>query len=359
MPPISSPRGLDTVSGGSTNWSSAPPSWLAQLATNTAGYGSAPMWGGYNAVPAVPVAAGPAWAGSSQLPAYPQSGAHMTMPGSREAWQQWGIPPVVMQRNPYATAAYRTYTDPYGQIGVQPLIGFPSAYPHVLSGVPGSLYRHIGEFAQALPYTPLMQMMATGQFPPMQARPTTQTRVRGGGVGGGAGATTGRQNTAQSAMPIQPQPMPERYDETRWRNKTAPVPAAPPVMPIMTQLPPEMGGDVNTSPEAHAAGHAVTYPGEFRILPDGQMVPLNYTPPATSTPNLLTPEEAAATADGMYVDPNQTTTQNLLGAIGAVSIPLGIGATPLLYSSAPRVIGGTVAPQQGLGAASTAPAALF
>lgn len=333
--------GLAAISGGQTNWNSAPPTWFQTIAA-----GIPVQRNGYDVTAAMPVAAGPALAGPSQLPAYPRSGAHMTTPGSREAWEQWGIPPIVMQSNPYATAAYRTYTDPYGQIGVQPLIGFPSAYPHVLSGVPGSLYRHIGEFAQALPYTPLMQMMATGQFPPMQARPAAQPGARGvgSGAGGGAGTTTGSQNTAQPAAPVQPQPMPGRYDETRWRNKIAPVPSAPPVMPIMTQMPPELGGDVNTSPEAHAAGHAVSYPGEFRILPDGQMVPYDYTPPSAFVPNLLTPEEAAATADGMYVDPNKTLMQNLVEGMGAVSWPLGAGAGPLLYS-APRIVGGAVVPE--------------
>lgn len=330
--------GLAAISGGQTNWNSAAPTWFQTMAA-----GIPVQQNGYDATAAVPVASGPAWAGASPVPAYPQSGANMTMPGSRAGWEEWGIPPIVMQSNPYATAAYRTYTNPYGQIGVQPLIGFPSAYPHVLSGVPGSLYRHVGEFAQALPYTPLMQMMAMGQFPPMQARATTQPKARGIG-GGGDGTTTGRKNTAQPVAPAQPQPVPGRYDETRWRNGVMPVPSAPPVMPVMTQLPPELGGDVNTSPEAHAAGHGVTYPGEFRVLPNGQMVPYDYIPPTSFTPNLLTPEEAAETADGMYIDPNKTLMQNLLEGAGAVSMPLTLGAGAA-FQPATRIVGGAVVPE--------------
>lgn len=67
---------------------------------------------------------------------YPASGAHYAAPGVREAYEQYGIPPIMYQRDPYATAAFRTYVDPYGQMSVQPLIGFPSRYPHVVSGVP-------------------------------------------------------------------------------------------------------------------------------------------------------------------------------------------------------------------------------
>ena len=44
------------------------------------------------------------------------------------------MPPVMQQSSPYATAAFRTTMDPYGNVGVQPLVGFPSQYPHVVNG---------------------------------------------------------------------------------------------------------------------------------------------------------------------------------------------------------------------------------
>ena len=62
------------------------------------------------------------------------SGAHYSAPGARAGYEAAGMPPVMYQRNPYATAAFRTTMDPYGNVGVQPLVGFPSQYPHVLNG---------------------------------------------------------------------------------------------------------------------------------------------------------------------------------------------------------------------------------
>lgn len=76
------------------------------------------------------------WMNRNNLAAYPASGAHYVPQGAREGYLNYGLPPVIQQRSPYATAAFRSYVDPFGQMMVQPLVGFPSAYPHVLSGVP-------------------------------------------------------------------------------------------------------------------------------------------------------------------------------------------------------------------------------
>lgn len=62
------------------------------------------------------------------------SGAHYSAPGARAGYEAAGMPPVMQQSNPYATAAFRTTMDPYGNVGVQPLVGFPSQYPHVVNG---------------------------------------------------------------------------------------------------------------------------------------------------------------------------------------------------------------------------------
>lgn len=70
------------------------------------------------------------------LAAHQASGAHYSAPGSREGWEEQGVPPVVYQRSPYATAAFRVTPNPWGGASVAPLVGFPSRYPHVLSGVP-------------------------------------------------------------------------------------------------------------------------------------------------------------------------------------------------------------------------------
>lgn len=91
-----------------------------QLANHVAQ--TAPPVGGYVAAP-VP-----------GMVATQSSGAHYSAPGARAGYEAAGMPPVVYQRNPYATAAFRTTMDPYGNVGVQPLVGFPSQYPHVLNG---------------------------------------------------------------------------------------------------------------------------------------------------------------------------------------------------------------------------------
>lgn len=70
------------------------------------------------------------------LAAHQASGAHYSAPGSREGWEEVGAPPVIYQRSPYATAAFRVTQNPWGGASVAPLVGFPSRYPHVLSGVP-------------------------------------------------------------------------------------------------------------------------------------------------------------------------------------------------------------------------------
>lgn len=60
----------------------------------------------------------------------------------------------IIQDSPYAQYAWRTVPNLFGGLGVQPLMGFPSAYPHVLNGTPDSFLRWI----------PMLQSM----MPPMQ-----------------------------------------------------------------------------------------------------------------------------------------------------------------------------------------------
>lgn len=90
---------------------------------------------------------------SANLPAFRASGAHYSPAGAREGYEEYGLPPVIQQRSPFATAAFRTFVDPFGQMMVQPLVGFPSAYPHVLSGVPTNPMYGFGMAAQLGPLT--------------------------------------------------------------------------------------------------------------------------------------------------------------------------------------------------------------
>lgn len=60
------------------------------------------------------------------------SGANRSMPGSYEGYRDYGLDPVMYQRDPYATTASAVTRYPNGQLGVRPYIGFPSVYPHVI-----------------------------------------------------------------------------------------------------------------------------------------------------------------------------------------------------------------------------------
>lgn len=111
------------------------------------------------------------WMNRGNLPVQPESGAHYSAPGSMHGYMNYGLPPVVQQRSPYATAAYRSYVDPFGQMMVQPLVGFPSAYPHVLSGVPMNMNYGL---EWAMGGVPLGQGLGVFQVPPSQTPPVAK-----------------------------------------------------------------------------------------------------------------------------------------------------------------------------------------
>lgn len=182
---------------------------------------TARYYGNFLGAEAVPVPAGPSapW-GAGPFPAVQASGPYVSTPAVREAYETAGIPPVVYQRNPYATAGYRAFIDPYGQMGVQPLVGFPSAYPHVLSGVPNSPFRAMGftnNLVSALmPQLPMVWPQSSGP----RRSPT-----------GTPAATSGRQARAaqQTAptTPAAPQRAPGNPDiEAQQHSIGVPVPPA-------------------------------------------------------------------------------------------------------------------------------------
>lgn len=113
------------------------------------------------------------------LAAHQASGAHYSAPGSREGWEEVGAPPVIYQRSPYATAAFRVTQNPWGGASVAPLVGFPSRYPHVLSGVP----MQPGSLATAImaPYIMRPQSAPARPAAPAKkaaAKTTTQTDTK-------------------------------------------------------------------------------------------------------------------------------------------------------------------------------------
>lgn len=157
----------------------------------------------------------------------PQQGAAMMMPaprvsggryspdGAREAYETLGHMPVLHQGTPGATAAWRTFQGPNGQLGVQPLLGFNSPYAHVIQYPGDNPFRAMG----------LLDAFVGSMW--RNLPPPTIVPMRGGmGVGGGAlrgggnpsgqpaGNTTapGAQDQTPAA-PGSPQPVPYRGQE--------------------------------------------------------------------------------------------------------------------------------------------------
>ena len=126
--------------------------------------------------PVVPPVGGYVAAPVPGMVATQSSGAHYSAPGARAGYEAAGMPPVVYQHNPYATAAFRTTMDPYGNVGVQPLVGFPSQYPHVLNGaVVDPLMRELPGLApfMQVPVGPALQQATA---PVRRAAPAAPTR---------------------------------------------------------------------------------------------------------------------------------------------------------------------------------------
>lgn len=178
---------------------------------------TARYYGNFLGAEAVPVPAGPSvpW-GAGPFSAVRASGSYVSTPAAREAYETAGIPPVVYQRNPYATAGYRAFIGPYGQMGVQPLVGFPSAYSHVLSGVPNSPFRAMG-FANNLISALMPQLpMVWPQMP--------TTRAPGRGNTGGA--------AQRQAQPAATTPVSAPAAPAATTPSAQPPAAAPAVAPV-------------------------------------------------------------------------------------------------------------------------------
>lgn len=134
------------------------------------------------------------WLNRNNLPAVRASGAHFSPAGAREGYEDFNLPPVMYQRSPYATAAYRTFVDPWGQMMVQPLVGFPSRYPHVLSGVPTNFTNRIGWAMSLLGPLP--------QFNPQM--PAAAPAQRASHVRSSNSRPAGAQSTASTTQPAAP-----------------------------------------------------------------------------------------------------------------------------------------------------------
>lgn len=185
---------------------------------------TARYYGNFLGAEAVPVPAGPSapW-DAGPFPAVQASGPYVSTPAVREAYETAGIPPVVYQRNPYATAGYRTFIDPYGQMSVQPLVGFASAYPHVFSGVPNSPFRAMG-------FTNNLISALMPQLPMVWPQMPTARAPGRGNTGGAAQRQAQPAASTPAAAPATPAPA------------AAPVPAqTPAAAPVVAPAAPALG----------------------------------------------------------------------------------------------------------------------
>lgn len=307
--------------------------WLQRLAADMVGAGTG-VPAQQRGIPQIAVQ-------PQQMPVVRANGAHYSPDGMREGWQEMGIPPVLYQRDPYATAAWRVAPDPYGQMGVQPLVGFASRYPHVLSGVPNNPLSVMGFVNSLLPQAGYMPFMGMGGPVPQGPR-------------GRGGNNSGNSNTNRPAATSQKR-APFLYGDT----DTMPLPAAGNPVPAQAAAAPGAGPvhPVGMYPggTAPVAGNTPVYNHPMGMYP-------SIMPPATTqhpvgtypggvapepgpfTADWLTPEEAAETADGMYVDPNRSLWDNILDAMSAVSIPITLGTLGSLYST-PRYSVGALPPE--------------
>lgn len=160
------------------------------------------------------------------------SGAHYSAPGARAGYEAAGMPPVMQQSSPYATAAFRTTMDPYGNVGVQPLVGFPSQYPHVVNGaVIDPMVREmpgIMPFMQ-VPAGPALQQATT---PVRRAAPAAPARRSTAAPAAAPVARRGLKLSGEGPFPLK--------EEVR---ATAPTPAQP--APVETVVYPDRPIDMS------------------------------------------------------------------------------------------------------------------
>jgi hypothetical protein len=108
------------------------------------------------------------------------------MPGSREGADMFGFFPTMFQSSPYATAS-QMYTP---SLGVMPLIGYPSKYPHVIMGGYTDYGAPIANQAMNMMLPLLMMGLYRTMFPMPGAAPA-QAAGGGGGKKGGGGSGGG------------------------------------------------------------------------------------------------------------------------------------------------------------------------
>ena len=123
------------------------------------------------------------------------------MRGSREGADMFGFFPTMFQSQPYATAS-QMYSP---GLGVMPLIGYPSKYPHVVMGGYTDYGAPIANQAISM-MLPLLMMGLYRQMFPMQpqapaAAPKSARSGGGGGKSGGSGGGGGSSAPSKEKEP--------------------------------------------------------------------------------------------------------------------------------------------------------------
>lgn len=241
--------------------------------------------------------------------AYQRSGIYYSPRGARAGYEDYGFPAPVFQSSPYATAIGRTFAVPGGGLGWQPLQGFPSAYPHVINGVPSDFWSIIA------PYMPPLWQQPTWQPPAPVARQAAAPAR--------AAAPVAQQKKSAPAKPAEtppPQPDPKYMipPELRYQGGF--------VGPV--QAPDKQGIDIPKAP-AHfwqygAAGYG------------------NFTPPAIPdfTPDLVDPAIAAEDAGIELPAPNLVTPEETATPRPAAPYPYvnAPGLEPRIGSNLERML---------------------
>jgi hypothetical protein len=207
--------GRTAVQGSYVPVRQAPVQVQAQVPAQApqAAYGLAYQMGGPNYMYGVTPRFGAYYRDDGRTPVPGQ--IYGNMPGSREGADMFGFWPTMFQSSPYATAS-QMYTP---GLGVMPLIGYPSRYPHVIMGGYTDYGAGIGNQAMGM-MLPLLMMGLYRQMFPMPGMPGAMGVAggaggrggagggrRGGGAGSGAGSSDASSVTIEPASAIVPQDM--------------------------------------------------------------------------------------------------------------------------------------------------------
>ena len=130
----------------------------------------------------------------------PPGQIHGNFAGSREGADMFGFWPTMFQTSPYATAS-QMYTP---GLGVMPLIGYPSRYPHVIMGGYSDYGAGIANQAMGMMLPLLMMGLYRQMFPMPGAAPAAVAKGAGGGGKSGGGSGGGSKPADVAAGPLAP-----------------------------------------------------------------------------------------------------------------------------------------------------------